>query len=179
MTGRDVMALALKIAGIYFLCRCITFVPQAGYSWLSSSGRIGVQPGLWFILTVAVYLAAGLFLLGRGDWLAGHFFASSAPTDRQWRVSKTELHEVAFAIAGLIILADAIPSILSGSASMLFLYLKRAALLGAPGSDFVISIVASFGGAVLKCILGLWLLFRSRGLVRLWESARGWTKGEA
>lgn len=179
MTGRDVMALALKIAGIYFLCGCITFVTQAGYLWPKPSGAYGFQTGLSFSLIAAVYLAAGLFLLIRGDRLAGRFFASSAPTERQWRVSRTELHEVAIAIAGLIILADAIPSILSQSATMLFFYLRRAALLGAPGSDFVISIVASFGGSVLKCILGLWLLFRSRGLVRFWESARGWTKGEA
>jgi len=166
MTRRDILSIAVKILGIYFLVQAIRFLP-----FLVTIVRelpYGQERSAFISFAVAqvgavlVSLVVAIILLKWSDGIAArltkHYKSEPLPS-RRW-LAKNELLELAFTVVGVVILANALPRIPQIIADLRYegAFRERA--------------YASAVAVAVRVVLGFYLALGAKGLVGLLRKLR-------
>ena len=166
MTRKDILSIAMKILGIYFLVKIIQYLPflvslvqelRSREEWAFSFVTL-VQGGF-----VLVLLAAAVILLKWSDSIAARLtkdYESEPTTMGRW-LGKDELLEVAFCVVGVVIFAHALPRI----PQLIIRGILREPIFPGP-YGLIAALVAQLG-------IGLYLTLKAKGLVGLLRKLRG------
>jgi len=166
MTRKDILSVAMKILGIYFLVKAIHFAPflvTVIQGLQSEKERVFLSFAIAQVGAVLVSFAAAVILLKWSGSIAGRLtkdYESEPTTMGRW-LGKDELLEVAFCVVGVVILADALPRI----PQLIIRGILREPIFPDP-YGLIAALVAQLG-------IGLYLTLKAKGLVGLLRKLRG------
>jgi len=166
MTKREVASLACRLLGVYVVVFSLVQVPgilwgirltrnagQAGWVWLSGAGPVVVG----VVLGVLLWLFAGR--------LASAMVSETTGVPARITAGAREFLLIGFALIGLFLLADAIPTICRLLANLIGMAASQDASAGAVfWTQFFASQRWNLGEAVAQIAIGLVLLFWPRKL---------------
>lgn len=169
MTRRDILSIALKILGIYFLLQTIRFLPF--FVTIVRELRYGQERPAFLSFAVAqvgvvlVSLVAAIILLKWSDGIAARLtkdykYEPSAPV--RW-LGRNELLEVAFTVVGVVIIANVLPRIPQIIADLRY--------EGSLREHAYTSAVA----VAVRVVLGFYLALGAKGLASLISKLRAGT----
>jgi hypothetical protein len=177
MKANQLATLVLRLLGIYCLIQIVPTVVA-----LSTLGIIAqtiehsdnsnvmtfVQASIpsicWFVIAVLLFV----FSIPWGKKLTKDLNEASITT-----ISFEQVQILAFAVAGILIFAEALPQLLN-SVSSFFISLNQVTSRNQypPNAQFNWRDLLAAVGIFLKAALGLWMFFGARGFTNLWRSLR-------
>lgn len=170
MTIKDIARLACRLMAVYTIIGAVKalnyVIVLPGSSPEGIRASLIVTAFLPFILLSA--LAAILWY--RAESLANHL----AP-DRELSPGRLEIHGedvqvIAFSLAGVLVLASAVPQLVQVVASVIDLYGFPQPLRET--GFFITTTITKATGLLIQSIIGLWLTLGSRGVVALLKKIR-------
>jgi hypothetical protein len=170
MTRHEMASLAFKLMGIYALIQAINHC--SSFSWLFLT-----PPKLLWIFPVVLLLTALpiLFLSLLAYYLIRHSLLLTVRMFPGWKedtiaINATyDIGALAVAIVGLLLIMNAIPSLISSLAILFYVFFEYQA----PFKEISFSTIPNMIGDLVKLLLGLFLILRSQGVIRLWYKIRG------
>jgi Zn-dependent protease with chaperone function len=162
MTSNDIAKLSFKLLAVYFVMQLFT---QS-----ENIGRYLLYSNQWQEYVKANYLAAIFpsilfFIFGLILWFVAPHLANSVfkpEPAKKSRVPLENFHSVAFSIAGLFLFATSLSAIVE----YIVYDIKMANTTGShPFSHVIIT-------AIIKIVLGVWLILGSKGIVNGIRSLR-------
>jgi hypothetical protein len=178
MKPNQLATLVLRLMGIYCLTVLIPMAEMLNnviffHARNNSGGSDTAMVIITFLLTVS-WLAVGISLIVFSRPLAEMLTPKNAGEGNITVVSFEQIQILAFAIAGVLIFAEALPQLLN----YIFTFLHYLIQLKGKNSDpdagwpytrfgFVSAI-----GTFLKAALGLWLFFGAHGFANFWRQLR-------
>jgi hypothetical protein len=174
MKPNQLATLALRLMGVYtiiqgipvlgMLTGMVAFAQRSGELSVAGATAMAILPGLGL-------LAIGILLLVFSVPL-GEKLARSAGEDAGVTLVSFELVQVlAFAVAGVLIFAGALPNLLN-RISYLVQWLTAGKDDAFPRGSFVLGEVLSAVGTIAQAALGLILFFGARGFCSFWRAMR-------
>jgi len=173
MKGIELLALGLRLVGIYGLLKGIQFVSIAigsvrQYSMMMPDEDFSLWYGI-FGVSLLVYFLAALVLIVFPVKIAKRLMPRSDEQAPLIQISAQELQVVAFTILGVYVLSWAIPDLVS-RAAFLWNTVRMDDFYGPTAlGERVISTCVS----VLQVGIGLYLSLQSKGLSRVLMAIRG------
>lgn len=173
MKGIELLALGLRLVGIYGLLKGIQFISIAigsvrQYSMMSPDENFSLWYGI-FGVSLLLYFLAALALIVFPVQIAKKLMPRSDEQAPLTHIGAQELQVVAFTILGIYVLSWAIPDLVS-RAAFLWNTVRMDDFYGPTAfSERVISTCVS----VLQVGIGLYLCFQSEGLSRILMMIRG------
>ncbi len=164
MTKREIAVLSFKVLGLYAFIRVIDHLPYILYYVWGENAKQTIVPNLLIIAVPPLLLVLCSVLLWFGAPLLASIVFKSAPSGNVSNASLPDMQTVAFAVVGLILIASALPEIVS---SVVIYYTMYSVAIGGKRA-LIQNIIVLF----LKLGLGFWLLLGSRGLVSFIRSLR-------
>jgi hypothetical protein len=179
MKANQLATLALRLMGIYCLVMSLSFVElfnRAIFYAATSRDSLSVSLLLATFLAPTGWLAAGISLLVFSKPLAERITSETEEENNGGvtTVSFEQAQALAFAVAGVLIFAQAVPQLIHHIFTVLFyLFGLNHGNQGLPFDQQArrTEFSTAFGG-LLKAALGLWLFFRARGFANFWRSLR-------
>lgn len=177
MKAAHFATLVLRLMGIYCLIALVPMVQLLNSFILyaqSSSGTMSAPLIAMTILLVGVWLAVGIALIVFSSPLGKRLCPESASEENIANLSFEQVQRLAFAVAGVLIIAETLPQLLNNIFS-LFDYWIQAKRTDTPSDQhwlFNRYGIATIIGTFLKAALGLWLFFGAAGFANLWDSLR-------
>jgi len=163
MSGHQTAALACKILGIYTVIQAAKYVPVAV--------NFTVGPRLFAIVSsvvpVLLLLSVGIILWARADRIAGFMINEEKQEGTESRLSGRELEVIGFSLIGLFVIVEGIPNL-----AMVILNYLLVGKVQFMNQGMTVHTKVALGVAILKIIIGVVLLFGSRGLVGIIRTAR-------
>ena len=182
MTKHEIAALACKILAIYAVIIALGSLPvslqfaTSGFSSNVSRFSQLLQKPWTLVVALAPFIlqtSSGVFLWMFADSIAlamvGETRIPPQISPQQTKLRSSDLQIVAFSVVGLLTLVEGISRISHIATNYLFVTTTGAA---STRVYFRESMMATAATAVIQMIIGLWLLFGSRGLVRVLKSVR-------
>ena len=169
MTKREVASLAFTIAGVYALIQtaqllgAVAFLIDAFRSAWDGINAHSVIMAIGAFVPFAALAFLAYILITRSRSLAARVFPAD-DTNVQSPFPQTDLPRLAFAVAGLLITAQALPWIFNTAASVV----QALVIRGDTEHFSSVSYWASILAQVLRGALGLSLFFCSRQLAKWW-----------
>lgn len=161
MLAKDLGNLAFKIFGIYFIVQGLIALSHLAVFSVSN------DPNSWLWLTVAalapiiVPVVAGLLLLVFSQPLSQKLFGSiKSPVS--WNITIEQLQAVAFSVVGVFVLALSAPRLVN--LAVYYALVPSETHMPAERTAITYSQIAAL---ILQFIIGLGLLFGSKGVVGL------------
>jgi hypothetical protein len=177
MKPNQLATLVLRLMGIYCLTVLIPMVELLNtviFGAQHSSG--GSQTGVVIItfLLTASWLAVGISLIVFSKPLGETLTPKNAGEGCITAVSLEQIQMLAFAVAGVLIFAEAQPQLLSYICTFLYylIQLKEKNSYPDTGWPFNRFGLLSAIGTFMKAALGLWLFFGAHGFANFWRSLR-------
>ncbi len=172
MTQREIARLCCKVIAIYALIRAIESVPALG--WMMQGGasfgmiewQMYVQV-FFFALPPVVLVAMSVFLWKHAGvaaaWISEHDLQDDPdePDIKPTHANSQELQAVAFAALGLWAIINTLPRFIDMGFRALIPSSSPLAV------EFGILSASRLVAISLQLVIGVWLLFGSRGLVQL------------
>lgn len=177
MKANQLATLVLRLMGIYCL---ILLIPMAellnNVIFYAQNGSGGVGTAV-VIITLALsvgWLAIGISLIVFSRSLGEMLSPTKSDEGSITAVSFEQVQVLAFAVAGVLIFAEALPQLLSYIFAFLHYLIQRKqenpySDTGWPFNRFG---YAAAIGTFLKAVLGVWLFFGARGFANFWRSLR-------
>lgn len=181
MTQREIARLCCKIIAIYALIRMIESVRGLTiifYMWplLYDSWEFGLPlssyAAVLFGVMPTVFLAAFSIFFWRKSgiiaaWITGHDLQDDPdePDPIPMKVGAQELQAVAFATIGLWAAVSSISSLINLGAELIISSLASTEI--SVEEDSLFQLLSEFASPVALLLLGFWLIFSARGIVRL------------
>jgi hypothetical protein len=170
MTANQLVALCVRIGGIFIFLTMLPLLPQ-GLLILTGTSNPGPMQTWWILTIQVIWLAAALCMIAfphvvASNWLGSH---RDQPLSLAW--TKGEAENVVFTLLGLMSCLWAARE----CAYWLALYLIGSAIADErklPAAIFRPDQYAGMAGTAVELLLGLWLLFGASGLRRLLRWAR-------
>ena len=174
MKAHQLATLVLRLFGIYCLIEiipcvsiCVTEINIAR----SAIGVLGISAIIIEILPFAFLLGVGISLIVYsvpwGQRLTKDFAESTVTT-----LSFEQIQVLAFAVAGILILAGSLPQLFNSIYSLGHLVeLEKYGGLK-PGKSVVWQTLLSAAGIFSKAGLGFWMFFGAHGFANFWRSMR-------
>lgn len=163
MTKNDIANLCFKLLAVYFVMQLFYQAENIG-KYLIYSNQIDEHVTARYI--VAILPAILFFIFGLILWFVAPYLANSifkpSPAEKKKRVPVENFHSVAFSVAGLFLLATSISQIVE----YVVYDIKMANATGGHPMSHVIII------ALIKIVLGIWLILGSRGIVNAIRAMR-------
>ena len=162
MTSNDIAKLCFKLLAVYFVMQLFYQAENIG-KYLIYSNQIDEHVTARYI--VAILPAILFFIFGLILWFVAPHLANSIfkpEPAKKGRVPVENFHSVAFSVAGLFLFATSIPEIVS----YIVYDIKMANATGSHSFSHVIII------ALIKMVLGIWLILGSRGIVNAIRAMR-------
>lgn len=174
MKANQLATLVLRLLGIYCLIGIIPYISTIGSAMFNE--RRGLDYTVNFATLIAAlpfafWLGVGISLIVYsapwGQKLTKDFVESNVTT-----LSFEQVQVLAFAVAGILILAGSLPQLFNSiySLSQLAEQEKYAGLK--PAKAVVWHTVLPAVGTFLKAGLGFWMFFGARGFANSWRSMR-------
>ena len=160
MTKKEIATLSFKVLSLYAFIKAIdklTYLTIDMYEYRFKD--IGVLDYMIFASPVVLLLLCGGLLWFIAPLLASSISRSTVSEDNS-ATSLLSIQMVAFSVIGLYMLADSLPTLVRATIWYFIMTGSRSPLAG----DII--------GSLVKIVLGLWLLFGSRGIVKFISSMR-------
>jgi hypothetical protein len=160
MPVRDFTLIIVRLFGLWVLYTCIGFVERFAYAMLpfpNAGPELGRYLLLLNLLSLLLHLAIGLLLVWKPQIVA-NWVPLAKGRDADLRLSTTNLIFVSFSIVGLVFLITGLASLFAHAAEWAF---AAHGPLFRRETDTAGVVIAAF-----KTVAGLWLLCRSKGLLR-------------
>jgi len=177
MKANQLATLILRLLGIYCL---IEFVPMAQLANTAiffgqhDSNGSGMATVIVIVLFSAFWLAVGILLIACSAPLGKMLTPKETDHGNIATVSFEQIQILAFAVAGVLIFAEALPQLLSNAFDFFryLILLKDKTRYPDTGWPFNRFGILTAIGAFLKALLGLWLFFGAHGFAKFWRSLR-------
>jgi hypothetical protein len=156
LRAQDVGTLAFRLVGIWLL---VSVVRDAG----DAVGIVTYQAGWVLAARVSapvVKLGLGLALILGGAAISRRCF----PDGENSSAMPSALQPIAFSVLGLVVLATALPVVVSSLVARGAWYEEDGGMVSSGGSS-----TPRLVAAILRVAIGLWLFFGFGGLVRFWR----------
>ena len=178
MKPNQLATLILRLLGIY----CLTvLIPMAEllnnviffHAQNNSGGSDTAMVTITVLLTVS-WLAVGISLIAFSKPLGEKLTPKNTGEGNITAVSFEQIQTLAFAVAGILIFAEALPQLISHIFTYLHYLIQLKEKNPFPATEWPFN---RFGflsaiGTFLKAALGLWLFFGARGFANFWRSLR-------
>ena len=176
MKAKQLATLVLRLLGIYCLIVFIPFVSvfdSAIYYAGSAHDASGLAGVIFELIALAFWLGVGISLIVYSVPLGGKLTKDFAESTFA-ALSVEQIQVLAFAIAGVLIFAGALPQLFNSIYSLLISLHQLAHHDQYPiGTKFDGWHTLLVGvGTFLKAGLGLWLFFGAHGFANFWRSMR-------
>ncbi len=156
--AQEIGTLAFRLAGIWLLLLAIR---EAGDVVTIPASEAGIQVAR--MSAPVVELSLGLVLLLGGAALSRRWFQDGESSG----ATPSTLQPIAFSVLGLVVLANALPVLVSSFVSRGAWFEDDGGSISSGGSS-----TPRLVAAVLRVAIGLWLFFGAGSLVRLWRWAQ-------
>jgi len=156
MTSNDIAKLCFKLLAVYFVMQLFYQAENIGKYFLYSNqiDEYATARYIVAILPSILFFIFGLILWFIAPYLANSIFKPS-PAEKKKRVPVENFHSVAFSVAGLFLFATSIFQIVE----YIVYDIKMANATGNNSLSHLIII------AIIKMVLGVWLILGSKGIV--------------
>ncbi|MGA2241630.1 MAG: hypothetical protein ABSH11_06280 [Verrucomicrobiota bacterium] len=176
MRANQLATLVLRLLGIYCLMMFVPMVPLFSsvlFYARSSNDGFGTAALILCVLFSVFWLGVGILLIVCSVSWGEKLTPKNIGEGNLTAVSFEQIQMLVFAVAGVLIFADALPQLLN-SISAFFTSLNQTASRGQyPANEkFNRHIFLSAMGTLLKAALGLWLFFGARGFANFWRQLR-------
>ena len=177
MKPNQLATLVLRLMGIYCL---VLLIPMAE---VLNSVMIYAQdsPGssetaiviITFLLSIA-WLAVGISLIVFSKPLGERLTPRNSGESNVTAVSFEQIQVLAFAVAGVLIFAEAFPRLLNTVFTFLYFLIQLKENKPYPDAAWLVnrSGFLTAIGTFIKAVFGLWLFFGAHGFVNFWRSMR-------
>jgi len=162
MTKKEIATLSFKVLSLYAFVKAIEQLSTLIYNAYRVS-EIGVAFFIVYASPVILLALCGGLLWFIAPLLASSISKSTVPQDNS-ATSLLSIQDVAFSIVGLYMLADSLPRIVR---STIWHFTSGSVDMGKSSPLF-----GDIAGSLLQVVIGVWLLFGSRGLVNFIASMR-------
>ena len=177
MKTNQLATLVLRLMGIYCLIGLVPlaeFLNSAMIYAQNSSGSSGTSVLIITVSLSTVWLAVGISLIIFSKPLGGMLKPKSTGEENVTVVPFEQIQILAFAIAGVLIFAQAFPKLLNIVFTILYFLIQLKDNKPYPDAAWLFN---RFGlvtaiGTFLKAVFGLWLFFGARGFANFWWSPR-------
>ena len=176
MKPNQLATLVLRLLGIYCLVVFVPMVPLFSsvlfYARSSNDGS-GTAAIILAVLFSIFWLGVGILLIVRSVPWGEKLTPKTMGEGNITAVSFEQIQMLVFAVAGVLIFAEALPQLLN-SISSFFTSLNQAAGRSQypANAEFNWHTLLAATGILLKAALGLWLFFGARGFASFWRSLR-------
>ena len=162
MTKREIATLSFKVLSLYAFMKAIDKLSTLIY-YAYRLSVTGIPNFIIYVAPVLLFFLCGGLLWFLSPLLASSISKSTVPEDNA-AASLLSIQAVAFSVVGLYMLADSLPAIVRST----IWHFTSASLYMGKSSPLLGDIM----GSLVQIVLGLWLLFGSRGLVKFINSMR-------
>jgi len=174
MKAHQLATLVLRLLGIYCLIEIIPYVSIYGSAifyerrdldyTVNSATIIAILP---FAFWLGVGISLIVYSVSWGQKLTKDFAESKVTT-----LSFEQVQVLAFAVAGILILAGSLPQLFNSIYSLGHLAEQEKYAGLKPGKSAVWQTLLSAVGIFSKTGLGIWMVFGARGFAIFWRSMR-------
>lgn len=176
MKPNQLATLVLRLMGIYCLIVFVPMVPLfSSVLFYARSGNDGSGTAaiILAVLFLIFWLGIGILLIVRSVPWGEKLTPKNMGEGNITAVSFEQIQMLVFAVAGVLIFADALPQLLN-SISSFFTSLNQVTGRSQypANAEFNWHSLLAAIGILLKAALGLWLFFGARGFANLWRSLR-------
>lgn len=177
MKADQLATLTLRLMGIYCLVLLIPMAEMLNNAVIyaqNTSGGLGVVVIIITLLFLLGWLAVGISLIVFSVSLGRRLSPAKSDEGNITGIAFEQVQILAFAVAGVLIFAGTLPSLLSNIVAFLYyiIQLKQGNPHRETGWLFDrFGFVAAIG-TFLKAGLGLWLFFGARGFANFWRALR-------
>lgn len=177
MKPNQLATLVLRLIGIYCL---ILLIPMAEllnnviFYAQNNSGGVGMATVVITLLLTVGWLAIGISLIVFSKPLGEMLSPTKSDEGSITAISIEQVQVLAFAVAGVLIFAEALPQLLNYIFEYLhyLIQLKQDNPFPETGWPFNRFGYGAAIGTALKAALGLWLFFGARGFANFWRTMR-------
>jgi len=167
MTNRDIALLSFKILAIFAFIRAVELSSKVIQYFYEEATEGYIWIGLQVLLPPVLLILIGIILWIFAPNLSRYVFASSDSNKKSEAVSYTELQTIIFSAFGLIVIVDSLPLLIR---SIIAIFMFKVYSISGKESVLQRNIYLLF--TALKTVIGIWLLFGSRGVVKFVQSLR-------
>ena len=177
MKANQLATLVLRLLGIYCL---IVLIPMAEmlnnaiFFAQNNSSRSGTAAVIITFLLLIFLLAIGISLIAFSKPLGEMLMPKNAGEGNITAISFEQLQMLAFAVAGVLIFAGALPQLLNNVFTFLHYLIQLKDKNPYPDTRWPFNRFGGLAavGTLLKTALGLWLFFGAHGFANFWRSMR-------
>lgn len=169
--------LVLRLMGIYCLIQSLPMLGMLGSLVIFAKASGGVSQSVALIVSILpgiIMLAVGVLLLIFSTRLGRMLVPEATSDSAAVAITFEQAQVLAFAVAGILILADSLPKLPHGLSTLISWAMARKEDRQFQGvyGQFGFFTLTSAAGTVLQAGLGLALFFRARGFANFWRSLR-------
>jgi hypothetical protein len=177
MKPNQLATLVLRLMGIYCMVLLIPMVEllnNVAFYAQNSSGGVGMAAVIITLLLSVGWLSVGISLIVFSKSWGEMLSPTKSDEGNITAVSFEQVQALAFAVAGVLIFAEALPQLLTYIFAFLhyLIQLKQENPYPDSGWPFNRFGYATAIGTLLKAALGLCLFFGARGFANFWRSMR-------
>jgi hypothetical protein len=176
MKANQLATLVLRLLGIYCLVVYVPIVPLFSgilFSARNASDNSGIATIIIVVLFLVFWLGIGISLIACSVPWGEKLAPKDVGEAKTSAISFEQVQTLAFAVAGILIFAEALPQLLN-SVSSFFISLNQVTGRNQypPNDQFNWRSLLAAVGTFLKAALGLWMFFGAHGFANFWRSLR-------
>jgi hypothetical protein len=162
--------LACQLMAVYTLISAVKALNYVIILPGSTPGEISASLIAAALLPFILLSVLAAFLWFRAESLAGHLAPDRELPTGRLEILGEDVQAVAFSLAGVLVLAGALPQLAQVVASLIQLYALPHYMRDS--GFFIATIIPRAAGLLIQSIIGLWLTLGSRGVVVILKKIR-------
>jgi len=176
MKANQLATLVLRLMGIYCLVEVIPVISALSSVIFSgiNGGAIGL--GIGALATLIAPIIIGVLLITLSVPWGEKLVPKEASEEKMSAISFEQVQVLAFALAGILIFAGALPQLFNSVFNLLRAFSSQDSWNQAVASSYPVHnnpyLVEYAIGTLLKAGLGIWLFFGANGFANFWCSLR-------
>ena len=172
MKPNQLATLVLRLLGVYLLAESIPLIFTSFESAFRVISRGYVLVALWSLLVIGSRIILGILLIVLSEPWGEKLVPKSTNDENISGISFKQAQALAFAVAGVLIFAGALPQLISSIFTLLRSMSSGDSLNYPYGASNSRLVTESSIGTLLKAALGIWLFFGAKGFANFWSSLR-------
>lgn len=164
MNYKNLAKISCKVIAITTFIKAFIFLPSIIYTFSidNNNYKISINDMLPSITTVAVLILFSIILWIFADKISDRMVNVKEEENEKLNINYKKLQYIAFSVIGLFLIATSIPTI---SKNIFEIY--RVNSIGMKDTYYKARLYSSIVGEIIKLLIGLLLLFKSKGLVNI------------